>query len=257
MGLELKDISKQFGNSKKDTVSHVSLDVRDGEFISIIGPSGCGKSTILNMIAGLEKVTGGEIRLDGNLITDPGSDRVVMFQESALFPWLSVIDNVKFGLKIAGIPKEEQEERAMHYLNMVHLGKFKKYHPHELSGGMKQRVALARALTMDSKVLLMDEPFASLDKQTRNFLRDEIQNIWMETRKTVVFITHSVEEAVFLSDRVALMSTTPGTIQTVMTVDLPRPRKIDSDEFVHIRKELLNQLRKEVDRVAQEEYDRN
>ncbi len=255
MGLQLTNVSKQFYNTDKNTVSDVSLEVKEGEFITLIGPSGCGKSTVLNMIAGLEKTTGGEIRLDGGLITEPGADRVVMFQESALFPWLTVVENVKFGMNIAGLPKEEQEDRAVKYLDMVHLTKFRDYNTHQLSGGMKQRVALARALTMDSKVLLMDEPFASLDKQTRNVLRDEIQNIWMETHKTVIFITHSVEEAVFLSDRVALMTASPSTIKKVYDVKMPRPRKIDSPEFVDIRKQILGQLREEVDKVAKKEYD--
>lgn len=185
----------------------------------------------------------------------PGADRVMMFQESALFPWLNVLDNVKFGMKLAKIPEEEQNQRAEKYLKMVHLWKFRNYHVHELSGGMKQRAAMARALTLNSKILLMDEPFAALDKQTKNILREEIQKIWMETKQTVVFITHSVEEAMFFGDKVIMLSANPGEIKEIIPIELPRPREIDEPEFIAIRHRLLQMLRNEVNKVAKEEYD--
>lgn len=255
MSLVIENICKQFPNSKKDTLNNVNLTIEPGEFICIVGPSGCGKSTLLNIVAGLEKANSGTITLDGELITGPGADRVVMFQESALFPWLSVIDNVKFGLKIAKLSAEEQEERAMKYLKMVQLSQFRDYHVYELSGGMKQRVVLARALSMDSKMLLMDEPFAALDKQTKNMLRDEIQKIWMETRKTVLFVTHSVEEALFFSDRIVMLSGNPSSVKKIIKVDIERPRSIEEPEFIEIRAELLDFLRSEVEKLAKEEYD--
>ncbi len=175
----------------------------------------------------MEKPTGGSVSIDGKEVTEAGSDRVVMFQEAALFPWLSAIDNIKFGLKLADIPKQEQDETAMKYLKLVQLAHFRDYRPHELSGGMKQRVALARALALDSKILLMDEPFAALDKQTKNMLRDEVQDIWMQTGKTVLFVTHSVEEAIFFADRIIMLGANPGRIIKEFQVDFPRPRHIE------------------------------
>lgn len=255
MGLDLINVSKVFANSTKHTVKDISFHAKNGEFISIIGPSGCGKSTILNMIAGLEKPTSGQILLDGKLIQEPGSDRVMMFQESALFPWLNVIDNLKFGMKIAKKSKEEQEEIAMKYLKMVELSKFKDYNIYQLSGGMKQRVALARALALDSKILLMDEPFAALDNQTKNMLHEEIQKIWMETKKTVVFVTHSVEEAIFFGDKIIMLSANPARIKLIYDVKIERPRHKESQAYTMIRAELLNLLRVEVMEDAKKEYD--
>lgn len=255
MGLEIKNVSVQFPNSPTEVLKNINLNVKDGEFICILGPSGCGKSTLLNVIAGLEKTTGGEILLNGEKIDSPGADRVVMFQESALFPWLNVLDNVKFGMKIANLPSKEQEEKAMQYLNMVHLWNFRNYRVHELSGGMKQRVALARALTLDSKILLMDEPFAALDKQTKNILRDEIQEIWLKTKRTILYVTHSAEEAMFFGDRIVMLATHPGQIQAIYDMDLKRPRDITSPEFLTMRKQMLEILRSEVEKVAEQEYD--
>lgn len=253
MSLKMEHVSKKYDNTKKSILNDVSLEVENGEFVCLVGPSGCGKSTLLNLIAGLELPTAGTLTLNGREITGPGSDRVVMFQEPALFPWLNVLDNVKFGMRAAGIEKEEQDRRAEKYLRMVHLLGYTEYRISELSGGMRQRAALARALTMDSEVLLMDEPFSALDKQTKNILRDEIENIWMETKKTVVFVTHSVEEAVFFGTRVVLMGVNPGGIRNIVSVDLERPRQIDSKEFVELRADLLKLLRKEVEKVAVEE----
>lgn len=252
MSLKIEHVSKKYSNSNTTILQDVSLQIEDGEFVCLVGPSGCGKSSLLNLIAGLEKPTEGKIFLNGKEITGAGADRVMMFQEAALFPWLNVKDNVKFGMRIAKVPEEEQEERTEKYLRMVHLTKFADYKISELSGGMRQRVALARALTLDSKVLLMDEPFSALDKQTKNILRDEIEKIWMETRKTVVFVTHSVEEAVFFGTRVVLMGVHPGGIRKIVSVELERPRQIDSKEFVELRAELLKFLRKEVEKVTKE-----
>lgn len=257
MGLEIKGLYKRFLNADNDTLLDITLEINDGEFVSVTGPSGCGKTTLLNIIAGLEKPTKGGVFLDGKAVTGAGPDRIVMFQESALFPWLSVIDNIKFGLKLAGNTKEKQEEIAMRYLKLVQLAHFKDYRVHELSGGMKQRVALARALALESKILLMDEPFASLDKQTKNVLRDEIQRIWMETKKTVFFITHSIEEALFFSDRIIMLSANPGKIANTFKIDLPRPRHIENLDFIAMRTNLLKQIRIEVEKSAGQEYDNN
>jgi len=255
MGLYIDHVTKQFDNSNKIILQDISFSIKEGEFICLIGPSGCGKSTLLNLIAGLDKPTEGQIVLDEKVVIGPGSDRVVMFQEAALFPWLNVIDNVKFGLKLAKKPKDEQESIAMKYLKMVHLSKFKEYNIHQLSGGMRQRVALARALALDSKILLMDEPFAALDKQTINMLRDEIQSIWMETKKTIIFVTHSVEEALFFGDKIIMLSSDPGRVKQIFKIDIERPRRIEAPEFIKLRADMLNLLRTEVEKVAKKEYD--
>lgn len=255
MALKIEGLTKKFDGTKKDTLQNISLEIGDGEFICVVGPSGCGKSTMLNMIAGLDTPTSGTITLDGNVISGPGAERMVMFQESALFPWLTVKENVMFGMKIAGVPKAEREEKAEYYLKMVQLWNFRDYAVHEVSGGMKQRTALARALTLDCKVLLMDEPFSALDKQTTNMLRTELEQIWEQTRKTIFFITHSVEEAVYFADRVVILSDNPGTIKEIVKVDLPRPREIDSEPFIALRSKILKYVRKEVEKIAEEEYD--
>jgi len=254
VSLVLSNISKKFESASNNTLQDITLSIDGNEFLCVIGPSGCGKTTLLNIIAGLETPTGGSISLDGLPISGPGPDRVVMFQESALFPWLTVIDNVKFGLSLAGKSKTAQEETALHYLKMVQLAHYKDYRPHQLSGGMKQRVALARALALDSKVLLMDEPFAAVDKQTRNKLREEVQELCRQTQKTVVFITHSVEEAIFFADRIIMLSANPGMIVKEFAVKLPRPRHIEAPDFIELRADLLEQIRMEVDRSVRQEY---
>ncbi len=243
MALEIKKLCKHFDNSEEATLHEIDLEIKSGEFVCLVGASGCGKSTLLNLVAGLIPPTSGEILLDGELITGPGADRTVMFQEHGLYPWLNVIDNVKFGLKMAKRSKEEQEEIALHYLEMVNLLEYKDYPIHQISGGMKQRVALARALTMDSKMLLMDEPFSALDKQTSNRLREELQRIWMETKKTILFVTHSVEEAVYLGDRVVVL--TPGKDMQIVDINLERPRHVHAPEFVDLRHEILDYIRGE------------
>ncbi len=242
MSLVLKNVSKIFEDSKEDVLYRINLEIKKGEFVCVVGKSGCGKSTLLNLIAGLEKPTEGEILLNGNPVTAPGSDRTVMFQEHALFPWLSVVQNVKFGMKMARVSPKEQEEKAMKYLQMVGLAEYKDHAIHQLSGGMRQRVALARAMTMDSAILLMDEPFSALDKQTSNRLRSELQDMWLRTRQTILFITHSVEEAVYLADRIVIMSPSAHSIANIVPVELERPRHVYDAEFVEYRRKILKEV---------------
>lgn len=257
MALTVENVSKKFLSKNKEitVLEKINLEVQKGEFICILGPSGCGKSTLLNIIAGLEKPSEGKVFLNGKEVLSPGPDRIVMFQESALFPWLKVIDNVEFGMKISGIPKKERYEKALKYLRMVHLIKFKDAYVHQLSGGMKQRVALARALTLDSEVLLMDEPFAALDSQTKNILLLELQRIWWETKKTIIFVTHNVEEAVLLADRVVVMSSNPGKIKKVFEIKLARPRLLDNPDIVYMISAIMKELKDEVEKIAKSEYD--
>lgn len=256
MFLDIRNVSKVFDGTEKETLQNINLEIEQGEFICIVGPSGCGKTTLLNLIAGLEKPSSGNVYLEDVEVTGPGPDRMVMFQEHALYPWLNVIENVKFGMKVTGVSKEEQNNRAEKYLKMVHLWDFRNYPIHKLSGGMKQRTALARALTLNSKILLMDEPFSSLDKQTINMLRTELVNIWQETHKTILFITHSVEEAVYFADRVIVLSDNPGKIKEIYPIDIIRPRQIDAEEFLSVRTKILAGVRKEAEKFAEEEYDK-
>lgn len=257
MGLVIEGVSKRFQTRHKNThtLDRVDLSFKPGEFICLLGPSGCGKSTLLNVIAGLEKPTEGRVLLNGEQIKGVGPDRAVMFQESALFPWLKVIDNVEFGMKVAGVPKEERREKARRYLKMVHLSKFENSYIHELSGGMRQRVALARALTLDSEVLLMDEPFSALDSQTKNILQIELQKIWWETKKTIIFVTHNVEEAVLLADRVIVMAANPGRVKAEFEIGLARPRSLDSADLNYFVAKVMKELKEEVEKVARAEYD--
>jgi NitT/TauT family transport system ATP-binding protein len=229
----LRDISRVFqikgGNGRGSTgfiaLQGINLKVRSGELLSIVGPSGCGKSTLLDLVAGLQRPNTGEIFIDGRLIAGPALDRGIVLQGYALFPWRVVIDNVAFGLEIKGVPKKERRAISQRFINLVGLQGFEDRYPYELSGGMKQRVAIARALAYDPKVLLMDEPFAAVDAQTREALQDELLLIWEKTGKTIIFVTHSIEEAIYLSDRVAVMTTNPGTIREVIEIRLSRPRQ--------------------------------
>ncbi len=222
-------VYKVFTTSTNDVTAleNISLTIADGEFLCILGPSGCGKTTLLNLIAGLDFPNQGTIYMDGKPVVGPGNDRIVLFQESALFPWLNVFDNVMFGLKLKpNLSESEKKEIAVFYLQMVKLEKFMYSNVHELSGGMKQRVALARALAPNPQILLMDEPFASLDAMTREQLYLDIQEIWIEQNKTIIFITHNVAEAVCLGSRVVLFSPNPGKIREQFEIILPRPRDI-------------------------------
>lgn len=226
-----KSFRSQRGGSLK-ALDDVSLTVNEGEFVCLVGPSGCGKSTLLNLIAGLDTPESGTLLSDGLPITGSGRERGVMFQEHALFPWLDVLGNVLFGLKLKpGLSKEERVEVAKYYLQLVGLSRFIHANVHELSGGMKQRVALARALAPNPRILCMDEPFAALDAMTREQLYADLQKIWAARRKTIIFVTHNVREAVCLGDRVVLFSPNPGRIREQFAIDLPRPRDINSVEL--------------------------
>jgi NitT/TauT family transport system ATP-binding protein len=232
--LAVEGVSKTFHTSQGSVqaLDNVNLHVRDGEFVCILGPSGCGKTTLLNIIAGLEMPDSGRVLADGTPVTDAGSDRMVMFQEPALFPWLNVIGNILFGLKLKpGLSEKERLETAEFYLHLVGLEKFMRVNIHELSGGMKQRVALARALAPNPVALLMDEPFGSLDALTREQLYGDLQAIWERRRQTIVFVTHNAREAACLGDRVVLFSPHPGRIRGRFEIDLPRPRDINSVEL--------------------------
>jgi NitT/TauT family transport system ATP-binding protein len=229
--LAVEGVSKCFRTKRGElhALDNVSLQVNEGEFVCLVGPSGCGKSTLLNIIAGLEKPEQGRVLADGHPVSEPGRDRMMMFQESALFPWLDVMGNVLFGLKLKpGLTPEERRTVATFYLRLVGLERFAHNNIHELSGGMKQRVALARSLAPNPRVLLMDEPFAALDALTREQLYGDLQRIWQERKKTIVFVTHNVREAACLGDRVILFSPHPGRIREEFKVTLPRPRDINS-----------------------------
>jgi NitT/TauT family transport system ATP-binding protein len=229
----------------------VNLEIYDGEFVVLVGPSGCGKTTFLHLIAGLQDLTGGMIYIDGKPITGPGLDRGVVFQQYALLPWKTALGNIEFTLETQKIPKNQKTELAKQYLSLVGLDGFADRYPHELSGGMCQRVAIARSLAYDPDILLMDEPFAALDAQTREILQDELLRIWEKTKKTIVFITHSIDEAIYLGQRVAVMTSKPGTIKWIETVDLPNSRPDIDDlrsdpHFTNIRHRVWTVLRDEV-----------
>jgi NitT/TauT family transport system ATP-binding protein len=244
--LAVEGVSKTFHTKRQAVLAldNVSLTVREGEFVCLLGPSGCGKSTLLNIIAGLEMPDAGRVLADGKPIIGPGSDRMMLFQESALYPWLDVFDNVMFSLKLKPrLNNRERAEVAQFYLKLVGLEKFSRANIHELSGGMRQRVALARALAPNPRVLLMDEPFAALDALTREQLYRDLQDIWSRRRKTVVFVTHNVREAVCLGDRVVLLSPSPGRIREQFAVGLPRPRDINSVDLARQATEITRALK--------------
>ncbi|MGB8063779.1 MAG: ABC transporter ATP-binding protein [Candidatus Sulfotelmatobacter sp.] len=235
-------------------LDNINLEVRAGEFVCIVGPSGCGKSTLLHLVAGLQAPTSGEILVDGKAVQGPGTDRILIFQDHGLFPWLTVGQNVEFGMKMKGVPKAERRQRTLHYLQLVHLAKFKDSYIHQLSGGMRQRVAIARALATEPDVLLMDEPFASLDAQTRDLLHDELERIWSETGRTIIFVTHNVREAVRLGDRVVLLTFRPGRVKSEFPVDLPRPRSLEDPQVALAARAVLDELREEINCSLEAEY---
>jgi NitT/TauT family transport system ATP-binding protein len=255
--LTLKNLSltyKSNGTSRLLALDGISLKVTPGEFLCIVGPSGCGKSTLLHVIAGLQQPTSGHVLVDDNLMDGPGTDRILIFQELGLFPWLTVSENVEFGMKMKGLAKAARREKIQYYLRLVHLSQFKDSYIHQLSGGMRQRVALARALATEPDVLLMDEPFAALDAQTRDLLHDELERIWAETGRTIVFVTHNVREAVRLGDRVALFTFRPGRIKREYKVDLPRPRHLEDVTVAKTAREILDDLREEINKSLEAEY---
>lgn len=246
--LKAVNLTKIFdqGDRKVVALKDFNLEVRENEFTVIVGPSGCGKSTFLHIAAGFEKPTEGEILLDGKPVTKPGPDRGFVFQEPNLYPWRTVLGNIMFGLEVMGVPKKEAEKKAMEYVKMVGLTGFENAYPHTLSGGMKQRVGIARALAYDPEVLLMDEPFGALDAQTRKVMQRELIRIWEKTKKTVVFVTHSVIEAVYLADTIVVMTARPGRVKGIIDVDLPRPRNYTDKKYLSIREKVLNLLEEEV-----------
>lgn len=250
--LEARNIGKQFlavhQNETKliTAIKNINLTIEEEQFVCFVGPSGCGKTTLLNILAGLDKPTEGEIILNGRPVTETGPDRIMVFQENALFPWLKVLDNVEFGLKMAGVQKNKRQERAMHYLDMMQLTKFADAYVYQLSGGMKQRVAIARALVMDPEVLLMDEPFAALDSQTRDLLLVELQMIWAKTKKTIVFITHNILESVVLGNKVLVFTRRPGTIKDEISVNYKRPRLPEDENLQPYYRQVIDSIKSEI-----------
>jgi NitT/TauT family transport system ATP-binding protein len=232
-----------------EALRDVSIEVEGGQFISIVGASGCGKTTLLRIADGLMAPTRGEVFVDGRQVSGPGPDRGFVFQQDALFPWRTVLDNVIFGLEVQGRKKSESRARADGLLRLVGLAGFEQHFPHELSGGMRQRANLARALTIDPDVLLMDEPFASLDAQTREIMQAELLRIWRSNKKTVLFVTHQIDEAVFLADRVIVMTSRPGQVKAVLEVDIPRPRDLSikrTPRFLELVDEIWKMIEEEV-----------
>ncbi len=245
---EAKNIVKNFRHEDYTlrALDGINLKVEAGDFVCLVGPSGCGKSTFLRIAAGLDTPDEGEIKFDGKTITGTGPERILVFQEGALFPWLKVSDNVEFGLKMAGVPKDDRSQISKRFLDMMQLTKFANAYTHQLSTGMKQRVAIARALAMDPDVLLMDEPFAALDALTRDLLLVEMQLIWEKTKKTILFVTHNVAEAVVLGNKIAIFSNRPSRIKKELIIDYRRPRLVDDENLTKYQKQILAELRPEV-----------
>jgi NitT/TauT family transport system ATP-binding protein len=251
--LEVRQLSKVFfeqNDSRKPglvALYNISLTIRKNEFVSLLGPSGCGKTTLIRIIAGLLPADCGEVLVNGRVVTAPGPDRCMVFQQFGLLPWRTVLSNVEFGLEIEGVPKDERSALAGQYLELVGLKGFEHYYPHQISGGMQQRVGIARALSKKPDILLMDEPFGAVDAQTREQLQEELLKIWSRTDTTVVFVTHSIDEALYLSDRVVVMQARPGRIKEEVSVDLPRPRwegDVKADpRFAQLRSQLRESLR--------------
>jgi NitT/TauT family transport system ATP-binding protein len=251
----IENVHKVFSSGNREIVAlkGITLTISNGEFVSILGPSGCGKSTLLNAIAGFSLPTSGRLIANGVEVTLPGTDRGMVFQEYALFPWMTVADNIAFGLKIKELPKREIREKVDALLGKLQLLDFRDRFPKDLSGGMKQRVAIARVLALDSPMMLMDEPFGALDALTRRNLQDELLRIWMEFRKTVIFVTHNIEESIYLADRVVVMTYRPGTIKQIVPVELSRPRDVTSPRFIVLQKELTDLVMEEQMRYRNEE----
>jgi NitT/TauT family transport system ATP-binding protein len=246
--IHIRDVSKRFGGAV--ALQGVDLDLAPNSFTCLLGPSGCGKSTLLNLIAGFAEPSAGKVLVDGQPVHGPSADRGVVFQEYALFPWRTALDNVAFGPMLRGRSRAEQRDIARRYLALVGLAGHEDKYPGNLSGGMKQRVAIARALANDPSVLLMDEPFGALDAQTREVLQEELLSIWEQHRKTVVFVTHSISESIFLADRIVVMATRPGAIKEIIDLDLPRPRDRSAPEFVALERHIKQLVRAEVQKLG-------
>ncbi len=246
MPIEVKNINKSFISKKNEQLSvlkDINLTIDDGELVCLLGPSGCGKTTLLRLIAGLDQPTSGEIIANGEKVVEPSGDRAVIFQQYSLFPWLTVLQNVTFGLEMTNKgSKEENIETAERYLTRVGLIDFKDSYPHELSGGMKQRVAIIRSLLNHSPILLMDEPFSALDMQNRHKLQEQLIGVWKRFENTIVFVTHDVDEAVYLADKIVIMDKNPGRINKIIEVDIERPRKRDSKEFIALQESIVENL---------------
>lgn len=249
-------VKKSFLENEKEIVAlnNIDLDIHSNKFVSIVGPSGCGKSTLLKLIAGFENPSEGYVLVDSKKVKGPGPDRGFVFQHSTLFPWKTVLKNVLFGLEVQKMDKNEAKQKAMEYISMVGLKGFENSYPHTLSGGMKQRAEIARVLAYGPEILLMDEPFGALDAQTRKVMQVELENIWRHQKKTVVFVTHSVLEAVYLSDTVYVMTSRPGQIKKKIDISLPRPRSFKDDDFLHTRNLILNYLEEEVQKSLESQY---
>ena len=249
--IDVADVSKVFNPGERAVVAlqNIDLHIPDGQFVCLLGPSGCGKSTLLNAIAGFALPSSGAITAGGKLVTGPGPERGMVFQEYALFPWMTVEKNIGFGLEIKGVPKAEIKTRVDALLAMLSLSDFRNRFPKDLSGGMRQRVAIARVLALDSPIMLMDEPFGALDALTRRNLQDELLRIWAELKKTIIFVTHSIEEAIYLADRIVVMTYRPGTVKRDIVVELPRQRDPASSEF--------NALKRELGQLVMEEQQRH
>ncbi len=253
--VEIQGLSKRYAVDDGEilALSSTSVSIADSEFVCLLGPSGCGKSTLLKIVAGLLAPSSGSILIDGRAVTGPGPDRAVVFQDYALFPWMTVAENAEFGLAARGVPAPRRRAVSTELLRAVGLGEFAGKYPHHLSGGMKQRVSIARALAVEPVLLLMDEPFGALDAQTRYVMQKELLRIWSSYRKTVLFVTHSIDEALYLGDRVLVMTARPGRIKEEIRVSQPRPRDIASAEFSVLRKRALDLLSEETERsMAQE-----
>ena len=248
--VEIQGLAKRYTVDEGEIVAlaATSLTIDEGEFVCLLGPSGCGKSTLLKIVAGLIPPSGGSVRINGRAVTGPGPDRAVVFQDYALFPWMTVVDNVGFGLAARGVDAMRRRQAAEELLRVVGLADFGRKYPHHLSGGMKQRVSIARALAVDPVLLLMDEPFGALDAQTRYVMQQELLRIWRAYHKTVLFVTHSIEEALYLGDRVLVMTARPGRVKAEIRVPQARPRDIAGDEFTRLRKWTLDLLSEEIAR---------
>jgi NitT/TauT family transport system ATP-binding protein len=255
MRVELQHVYKAFRQNDQTVpvLQDISLTVEQGEFVCLLGPTGCGKSTVVNLIAGLEKADTGQVLVNGQPVTGPGPRRVVVFQDAALFPWLTVMGNVEFGLRMAGVSKSQRHTAAMAYIKLVHLSKFAHAYPHQLSGGMRQRVAIARGLVMQPDILLMDEPFGALDAQTRAILQQELMGIWQKTGCSILFVTHNVREATGLADRVYVISSRPGRIKNVEAIRVPRPRDAAHAALAGHQQRIIASLGEEIEKVMKDE----